>query len=272
MCTPTYSAPEVLDIQCEITTAADLWSLGVLLYLMLFGPYPFCQDNQNMWDDTESTGTKVQMMRDEIEKPRDQWSCWKVVSMAGQSDHAWVDLAKELLQVEPDERLGAGPEGFEELQEHGFFGGPAWFDKLLSRQLPPPYQPKGEIYAEENVEPHDRNVCADEPYAGRRVKGLAKPYSEFNGRYDHLQTEHHGRPVYAKETANAYIYFSDEGSKRWLLGPELGVDDKAWFEAVAEKGQEDLKPPCRGWRSIGKKRRPPILTVFGVDPTWLERF
>jgi serine/threonine kinase 17 len=42
--TPEYTAPEILNYN-PITTAADLWSLGAVLYVMLTGYSPFAGES-----------------------------------------------------------------------------------------------------------------------------------------------------------------------------------------------------------------------------------
>jgi len=71
----------------------------------------------------------------------------------------WLDheegarpMLQGLLTREPARRLGAGPEGYEALKGHAFFAGFSW-DGLLSRQLPPPFLPRGETYAEDQEAP-----------------------------------------------------------------------------------------------------------------------
>lgn len=39
--TPTYMAPEIVSKIDHIPVYTDMWSLGILLYVMLQGNYPF---------------------------------------------------------------------------------------------------------------------------------------------------------------------------------------------------------------------------------------
>lgn len=45
--TPSYMAPEIIQKQNYIAQYADIWSLGILLYTMLCGAFPFKAINEN---------------------------------------------------------------------------------------------------------------------------------------------------------------------------------------------------------------------------------
>ena len=42
------AAPEILRGGCAYNSACDVWSLGCLLYVMVFGDYPFLCDSERL--------------------------------------------------------------------------------------------------------------------------------------------------------------------------------------------------------------------------------
>ena len=49
--TPAYLAPEVIKAEGEVCPKSDVWSLGVLLYLLTYGVVPFkAQDMQTLYN------------------------------------------------------------------------------------------------------------------------------------------------------------------------------------------------------------------------------
>ncbi|CAF0745354.1 unnamed protein product [Didymodactylos carnosus] len=82
---PVYACPEiVLNRQMYSGKMADSWSLGIILYTMLFGRYPFC--------DKTLVGLFIKIGRCRPDIPR-------TITMKARS------LLRSLIRVKPDERL-----------------------------------------------------------------------------------------------------------------------------------------------------------------------
>lgn len=108
--TCAYSAPEVLTGQ-GATTASDYWSLGVILFEMLYGYPPF------MGRSPQETNMRVI-----------HWRTLGFKQNVGVSDVA-IDLLQHLL-CSAEERYG-----IQELMAHPFFDGFRWDNKR--RNIPP---------------------------------------------------------------------------------------------------------------------------------------
>ncbi|CAK0904844.1 unnamed protein product, partial [Prorocentrum cordatum] len=88
--TPQYWAPEVLDVQERGGTygpAADLWGLGVVLFVMLCGRYPFDGHDKPMQDQIRAASFNTKTSR------------WRSISAEAK------DLVRGVLRVSPSERL-----------------------------------------------------------------------------------------------------------------------------------------------------------------------
>jgi len=121
--TAEYVPPEILtssavatDDEPLITTAADLWSLGCMVYQMLTGKYPF--------------RGKSDMLTFEKIKARNLYIPPNLPPEA-------TDFINKLLVLEPSQRLGANCD-FASLKAHPFFAG-ITFDGLW-KQTPPAFE------------------------------------------------------------------------------------------------------------------------------------
>mmetsp|Transcript_44261 Transcript_44261/g.102235 ORF Transcript_44261/g.102235 Transcript_44261/m.102235 type:complete len:736 (+) Transcript_44261:64-2271(+) len=97
--TPQYWAPEVLMRSGQYDEKVDLWSLGVLLYVMLRGQYPF---------KGERSSENILAGRYDMTKGN-----WSSVSEDAK------DLIRQLLQVQPQDRLS-----LERCLQHRWVNGP----------------------------------------------------------------------------------------------------------------------------------------------------
>ncbi|XP_042213942.1 ribosomal protein S6 kinase alpha-3-like isoform X3 [Homarus americanus] len=116
--TVEYMAPEVVNRRGH-NTAADWWSFGVLLFEMLTGALPFQGANRKE--------TMTLILKAKLGMPA-------YLSPEAQS------LLRALFKRNPANRLGAGPEGVEELKRHPFFSSIDW-SKLYSKEIEPPFKP-----------------------------------------------------------------------------------------------------------------------------------
>jgi len=131
--TPLFMAPEVI-LGKGYTTTADLWGLGVCLYDFMLGKFPFSDDS----------ASKTEVFRAVLKAPL-TFPKWLA------KDQDTISLLQGLLCRDPNKRAGAGPDGYAEVKFHSWFKDFSW-DGLLSRQLTPPFLPKGETYAEDQEE------------------------------------------------------------------------------------------------------------------------
>lgn len=92
--TAPYIAPEVLRNRCY-TEAVDMWSLGVVVYVLLYGIFPY------MPSQTSSEAMK-KAIRDGIQSPRYEPVC----GFTRRSEEA-VAFCKGLLERDPESRLSA---------------------------------------------------------------------------------------------------------------------------------------------------------------------
>lgn len=93
---PAYVSPEILQVEAPYSgKAADIWSLGVMLYTMLVGRYPF--------HDVEPSALFTKIRRGQFNIP-------DTVSSRARC------LIRSLLRRDPDERLTA-----EQILQHPWF-------------------------------------------------------------------------------------------------------------------------------------------------------
>ncbi|XP_028178689.1 ribosomal protein S6 kinase 2 beta [Ostrinia nubilalis] len=116
--TVEYMAPEVVNRRGH-TFAADWWSFGVLMFEMLTGNLPFHGSTRHE--------TMTQILKAKLGMPSN-------LSEEAQS------LLRALFKRNPQNRLGAGPNGIEDIKCHEFFANIDW-DALLKKEVVPPFRP-----------------------------------------------------------------------------------------------------------------------------------
>ena len=158
--TPQYLAPEVL-LKKGYDKAVDWWSLGCVMYEMLSGRLPFCIKR----------GMKLSQKIYE-----------KGVEFPSNLTKEAKDLIKKLLIVDPQMRLGQGPNGSEDIRKHPFFKGVNWED-AWKKKIKPPFIPK--LKNDTDLRYFD-TMFTDEPINGPQRKNTNRdrdrePSNDYNG-------------------------------------------------------------------------------------------
>jgi serine/threonine protein kinase len=158
--TPQYVAPEVL-LKKGYDKAIDWWSLGCVMYEMLVGKLPF----------PIKRGVKmnVRIYERSVEFPKNINKDAK-------------DLIQKLLVVDPQKRLGYGPDGTQNIKNHPFFKGINWED-AKKKKIKPPFIPK--LKSDTDLRYFDV-MFTDEPIDGPKRKITIRdrdrePSNEYNG-------------------------------------------------------------------------------------------
>ena len=157
--TPQYLAPEILQKK-GYNKAVDWWSLGCVMYEMLTGKIPFAIKR----------GVKLNMKIYE-----------QGVKYPDHLNKNAKDLIKKLLVIDPNERLGSGPDGSENIKKHPFFKGINWND-AYQRKIKPPFIPK--LKNDTDLRYFD-TMFTEEPINGNQRKYTRdrdrEPSNEYNG-------------------------------------------------------------------------------------------
>lgn len=111
--TPEYLAPEILQ-ETGYEKSVDWWSFGILLYEMLTGKSPF-----------------------KLAKVPSIYEYYVPIDYPNNIVPEAKSLLQQLLKIEPKERLGYGPKGTQNIQNHPFFKGINWNDVLNKKMVPP---------------------------------------------------------------------------------------------------------------------------------------
>ena len=116
--TPEYIAPEVL-LNKGHGRAVDWWTLGILIFEMIAGQPPFCDD--------DPMGIYQKILAGKIDYPKSM-------------DKYAKDLIKNLLVADLSKRYGTLKGGPNDIIKHKWFSSIS-FDKLMSKTIAAPYKP-----------------------------------------------------------------------------------------------------------------------------------
>ncbi|KAG5989748.1 serine/threonine protein kinase, AGC [Claviceps pusilla] len=190
--TEEYIAPEVIKGSGH-TSAVDWWTLGILVYEMLYGTTPFKGKNRN--------ATFANILREDIPFPDH--------AGAPQISNLCKSLIRKLLIKDENRRLGARA-GASDIKAHPFFRTLQW---ALIRHMKPPIVP----HPTKGIDTVNfRNVKESESVdiSGSRVKGVpldsglatpgtekSDPFSEFNSVTLHHDGDDHQQHIIHPATA-----------------------------------------------------------------------
>lgn len=148
-----YMAPEIVIMLAQqpyerigYTHAVDWWSLGVTMYKLLCGCYPFSDDIPPM-NSEDSTGLQL------------SYNITRYAVLFDEVDYSYlepypdcVDFISRLLDVSEATRLGSGSRGGLHIRSHPIFKDIDW--KLLEeKKIKPPFQPDFKTQIGDNEPP-----------------------------------------------------------------------------------------------------------------------
>ncbi|KAI9332680.1 hypothetical protein BDR26DRAFT_869145 [Obelidium mucronatum] len=116
--TPNYMAPEIFAGK-EYGRSVDWWSLGILMFVMLMGRYPYEGDD----DEEIATAIRTTNLEFPASLPRPT-----------------IELIQGLLGRDPRSRLGGSRLDAEEIKGHPYFAGVSW-GLFMEKKIPPPWKP-----------------------------------------------------------------------------------------------------------------------------------
>ncbi|KAI9728569.1 MAG: serine/threonine protein kinase, AGC [Cirrosporium novae-zelandiae] len=180
--TEEYIAPEVIK-GCGHTSAVDWWTLGILIYEMLYGTTPFKGKNRN--------ATFANILRDDVPFPDNPGH--------DPISHLCKTLIRKLLIKDENRRLGSRA-GASDVKAHPFFRQTQW---ALLRHMKPPMIPHQGGRAADTVNFRNVKESNDVDFTSPRYKGvpldsglatpggdIADPFEEFNS----VTLHHDGDP------------------------------------------------------------------------------
>ncbi|KAG0359347.1 hypothetical protein BG005_000957 [Podila minutissima] len=117
-----YMAPEVL-LRKGYFESVDWWSLGVVMFELLFGRRPFRGKSNDLLTNS--------ILRDPLPFPE---------NVHDMISAPCLDVLSRLCERDISKRLGCTPDGLDAVKNHPWFNGIEW-DKLVTKEATPPFEP-----------------------------------------------------------------------------------------------------------------------------------
>ncbi|XP_071444255.1 ribosomal protein S6 kinase alpha-2 isoform X2 [Hetaerina americana] len=219
--TVEYMAPEVVNRRGH-SFAADWWSFGVLMFEMLTGSLPFQGLNRK---ETMTLILKAKLGMPDFLSPEAQ------------------ALLRVLFKRIPANRLGAGPNGIEEIKSHSFFATIDW-DKLLQKEIQPPFKPA--VSKADDAFYFDSEFTSKSPKDSPGVPPSANAHELFRGfsfiapclleqdQQQHQNAAHHNHQNAVSGASSAERHTNDALSKMPFVKPNSVTEE---YELRGEIGR-----------------------------------
>ncbi|KAF9392965.1 hypothetical protein CPB97_006069 [Podila verticillata] len=117
-----YMAPEVL-LRKGYFESVDWWSLGVVMFELLFGRRPFRGKSNDLLTNS--------ILRDPLPFPE---------NVHDMISAPCLDVLSRLCERDISKRIGCTPDGLDAFKNHPWFDGIDW-DKLVAKEATPPFEP-----------------------------------------------------------------------------------------------------------------------------------
>ncbi|ORZ14218.1 kinase-like domain-containing protein [Absidia repens] len=228
-----YMAPCVLQKRGYLAEV-DWWSLGIVLYEMLFGQRPFRAKSND--------ALKQAIMSETIQFPSD-----------AQVSPEAIQVVKGLLTRDVSKRLGVGEEGFKKLKAQPWFKSIKW-DLLEKKQVDPPFTPDDKRANFDPTHELEEILLEDNPLKAK--KRMAKKCGSNSDATDKNSNKQEQQEVYSDP---AYQVMEDNFLTFDYTKPEQNLHHKRQQQERKEIQQQTLKsgPKIQKQRGSLAKSDPP---------------
>ncbi|KAF9436856.1 hypothetical protein BGZ76_002779 [Entomortierella beljakovae] len=155
-----YMAPEVL-LRKGYLESVDWWSLGVVMFELLFGKRPFRGKSNEILTNS--------ILRDPLPFPEN------VREMVSEP---CLDVLSQLCERDISKRLGCTSEGIDGFKNHPWFEGIQW-DKLSTKEATPPFEPDSKRANFDATHELEELLMEDNPLKARK-RAQTSPETELS--------------------------------------------------------------------------------------------
>lgn len=199
--TDEYAPPEVVWGRGR-STAADWWGLGILMHELLIGHPPFGgASGQEVFASIQEYSSGGVAAAEALQA--------SVRSAAGHLSEECTAFVSGLLHVREATRIGCGPEGFGDVQEHAWFAPVDWAATLRKEVpapwVPPPGSDGGSVVSAPDFSADD--VMAEHSFDRKKWEPMFASFGphvrEVKGRWAHARAGGQLSPQWAAQAADA---------------------------------------------------------------------